>query len=102
MALGFTEVSRRIDSDQIEIIVDVAFDGTYPADGEAVTKSDFDLPIELIHIADAVTDDGYIVHFVPSTSKLKVFEAGTASAALDEVDGTELGSTVARLVVHGK
>lgn len=59
----------------------------YATGGEALTASDFGLS-RLNHVMLGASTTGYVATYDKANSKLKIFESGTADAALDELDNS--------------
>jgi hypothetical protein len=64
------------------VIAKITFDGgNYATGGTAVDFTDYMTNVEHVLVAPI---SGYVCEWVPSTGKVKVFEAGADAAALDE------------------
>jgi hypothetical protein len=69
----------------------VAFDSSYPTNGEAVVAADLgangtNAAIDMLMVTNGET--GYVYSWDKSAAKIKAFEAGADGAALDEVGNT--------------
>lgn len=71
----------------------VTFDSSYPTGGEPLTAAMFGLVrLDFVRVHGA-TEDGRLVRFIPSTSKLQVFQQGAAAGAFTEVaNATDLSA----------
>lgn len=78
-------------------IVDFAFDGAYPAGGEAITPADVQLLTidTLIATNNAISD--FIVNWIPSTGKLAAVVGSTGV----EAGAAAVGALVTRAIVIG-
>lgn len=84
-------------SDKALRVVDFAFDGAYPAGGEAITAAEMQLSsIDFVAPVNKALSD-FIIQFNPSTSKLGVIVASTGL----EAGAAAVGSLVARCLVLG-
>lgn len=116
MALTCTIVSRHNAGDLKLNTVDVTFDSSYPAGGEAVTPEDFGLENGIVSVIGNIlrdpdtADNVYFVDFDATNSKLVVAGGDFTPAAQGpdiEVSGfgtpiTNLSAYTARLTVLGK
>lgn len=106
MALTFTPVSegKWVDGNKDVRLYDVTFDDNYPAGGEAVTAANFGLT-KIVDIPPAISTNGYIVNFIVSTSKLKVWNLDYSTATdgpLQENATADLSGETVRLRVVGR
>ncbi len=78
-------------------IVDFAFDGAYPAGGEAITPGDVQLSTIDFAVAvnNAISD--FQVQYLPATGKLAAVVISTAA----EAGAAAVGSLVSRMLVIG-
>ena len=73
--------------------------GTYAAGGVAITARNLGLSvIEVLNITGA---GGYVFEFDRSNLKIKAYEAGADSAALDEVGSTDISAAEAEWEASG-
>jgi hypothetical protein len=82
----------------------VTFDSSYPTGGEAVTAGSFGLSEIEFLLVIGTRGSGYVVEFVPSTSKLKALWVDTTvdGAPLAEVaNTTDLSAVVADVIAFG-
>lgn len=78
-------------------VVDFAFDGAYPAGGEAVAAGDVQLAsIDFVAPVNKAVSD-FVIQFNPTSSKLGVIVASTGL----EAGAAAVGSLVARCLVLG-
>lgn len=107
MALTFTPVAegKWVDGNKDVRVYDVTFDSSYAGSGgEAVTASDFGLT-KIISISNAISTNGYIVSYVASAGKLKVWDHDYSTAtdgALQETATSDLSTESVRLTVVGR
>jgi hypothetical protein len=106
MALTITKVTegRWVNGNKDEGYFDVTFDDSYPAGGEAVTPANFGLT-KIVQIDPGISTNGYIVNFISSTSKLKVWNCDYSTATdgpLQENATTDLSAEIVRLRVVGR
>lgn len=110
MSLTIGTADKKVPGAEYVSIVDVTFDSSYPAGGEAVTAADFGLnTIRTVLPAVAVdpdtADNALVVAFDHTNSKILLFWAnndGGADGPLIEVaDTTDVAAYTARLVVYG-
>jgi hypothetical protein len=107
MAVSITPAGPRVgdrgrSDPMVAQVFNVAFTGTYTANGEAITPAMFGL--SALHFVDvAHSPDGSVVVWDPATSKLRVFVTGAAlSGKLGEAAGGSNQTTVtARVMVWG-
>lgn len=102
MAVTFTRVgSPRSTGARYLIAGDLALDNAYPTGGYAVTPALFGHRSTITTIDTAVTTNGFISSYVPSTKKIKFFKVG-AAGALTECGTTDLNGDAVRLHITGK
>lgn len=78
-------------------IVDFAFDGAYPAGGEAISAGDVQLAgIDFLVAVNKAGND-FIVNYIPSTAKLFAIVANTGV----EAGAGAVGALVVRCLVIG-
>ena len=79
----------------------ITFDSSYPTGGEAVTAANFGLSrILSLTLAPNV---GYVAEYVPSTSKIKAYWTGAATAAVlaEVTDTTNLATAAFEATIVG-
>ena len=86
--------------------VDVTFDSSYPTGGEAVSANDIGMAAITDAICNpAVKSDGsnaYVVQWVPSTGKLKLYRAADTAVEMEEAtDAADLSTYTTRVLFLG-
>ena len=101
MALTVTNNGKSPGWNLRPVLVEIAFDSSYPTGGESLTAADVGLSeIEAVFVE---SQDGLVFAYDYANEKLLAYEAGTASAGLDEVDSAQdlSGVTGLRALVFG-
>lgn len=106
MAITTSRVHQWSNGARYERIVDVTLDNSYPTGGYSlpVTNAALALRNAIHDIRPGVSTNGYVVNYIPSTGKLKVFRiGGSLTAPLTEVaNAVDLSAETVRLRVTGK
>lgn len=81
---------------------------SYTTNGVAITKSTFDLPVQISHL-DVLPSAGYVCEWVKASGLVKIYRskdpgnAGGADIPLVEVaNGVDLSAVNFRFLAHGK
>jgi hypothetical protein len=106
MAASAVIIKRWAAGDLFQRLVDVTFDGSYPAGGYPLTPAQLGFGQNgVIYFVDGATSKtaGWLIGWDYTNSKLQVFDgSGAASTAMHEIAAaTSLTGVVARLLAQG-
>ena len=87
MALTLSVTKTNYMGDQIAKFGTITFDSSYAVGGEALDPATLGF-VRLDWLSFNQGEDGRVFHWDAANEKVIVYEAGTASAALDEEDTT--------------
>lgn len=99
MALTITPLRRRVVGDRVHVEASVAFDNSYPTNGEDYTPADFGLiHLDLVSIDSQEHEAGFLVAVDNGAKKLVLIDealaeeaAATNAAALTDLRVTAIG-----------
>ena len=101
MALSYSITRTGTMGDQRSVFGTITFDDSYPTGGEAFDKAALGL-VRLDWLSFNQGEDGFVFHYDAANAKILAYEAGTASAALDEQDAaTDLSGAVVEFFAVG-
>ena len=101
MALSYSITRTGTMGDQRSVFGTITFDDSYPTGGEAFDKAALGL-VRLDWLSFNHGEDGFVFHYDAANAKIIAYEAGTASAALDEQDAaTDLSGAVVEFFAVG-
>lgn len=101
MALSYSITRTGTMGDQRSVFGTITFDDSYPTGGEAFDKAALGL-VRLDWLSFNQGEDGFVFHYDAANAKIIAYEAGTASAALDEQDAaTDLSGAVVEFFAVG-
>lgn len=101
MAPTFTVNNRQIWGRKRAHSVSMAFDGAYPAGGEAIAASDAGLTVIDDVIVSGINESGFAPAWDRSASKILMYESGADGDALDENASAEVDTEIVEMMVIG-
>ena len=104
MALTISLEDRRISGDRVLVDAKIAFDASYPTNGEALAYTDFSGLHQIDHLIGHSTNLAVRrVVWDDTNSKLKVFvEDGTSGKEAEVADTTDINTLRCLVQVSGK
>lgn len=101
MALTIATTKRELSGRQRVVEGTATFDSSYATGGESFAPSSIGL-VAIDRIFFEQGEDGYLFFWDSANEKIKIFESGTASAALDEQDSAaDMSGVVVRFRAYG-